>query len=560
MAVNALGMTDDVLSDAFERKTKEPRVQVAEATSATASDAGGGQQPAPVPSEREKKAGFESEKERILAEEAKRKKSESEAKSAADKARQAAIYEEYKPELTKKFQPFEAPKESFSSLAGIGMMLMAVGSMGGKKGLTSATGAMNAIAGMATGYQQGRKEEFDRQKAIFDENYKIMKDNQAQIEKEFQYALKYAKTDLTGAANYLKQQAIARGDKGFAAEVDKNGPVVAIGKQTSAVRSGLTKAENDVLELNKQIRLSEAKIADQEKKKTARPITVLDAENKPYLADPITRQPILDDYGNVMRPGTAASIKAQGGVSGGEASPNSLQFRYNNAVSGATLRLATSLENVTSLPTFAKAPGLSEMISDPAKGITGPMERYLAQKTTSEEDRAWQQESARVLRAATSIEGQGRPGGQTAGALAEYSKELAKPNDSRINKVLSMALLKQEFDFAVAELKVSGASKSQIQLAEESKAKIDSLIPYSVSDINRILRGGKSSLASSVDKTLLDSITSTKDFDKRVKILERVKDIPVDAKEMLLNNPTPEARKQFDEIFGKDASLAVIGR
>jgi hypothetical protein len=30
---------------------------------------------------------------------------------------------------------------------------------------------MNAIAGMATGYQQGRKEEFDRQKAIFDETF-----------------------------------------------------------------------------------------------------------------------------------------------------------------------------------------------------------------------------------------------------------------------------------------------------------------------------------------------------------------------------------------------------
>jgi hypothetical protein len=312
MAINALGLNDDVVSDAFERKTKEPRVQVATATPSTASDAGG-QQPAVVLSEREKKAGLESDKERLLAEEAKRKKGESEAKSAAEKARQAAIYEEYKPELTKKFQPFEAPKESFSSLAGIGMMLMAVGSMGGKKGLTSATGAMNAIAGMATGYQQGRKEEFDRQKAIFDENYKIMKDNQAQIEKEFQYALKYAKTDLTGAANYLKQQAIARGDKGFAAEVDKSGPVVAIDKQTSAVRSGLTKAENDVLELNRQIRLSDARIADEEKRKTAgsqRPYSSLDEEGKPVLRKPGTNEIVTDERGNPIRPATAAMVTA----------------------------------------------------------------------------------------------------------------------------------------------------------------------------------------------------------------------------------------------------------
>jgi hypothetical protein len=30
MAVNALSLNDDVVSDAFERKTKEPRVQLAE--------------------------------------------------------------------------------------------------------------------------------------------------------------------------------------------------------------------------------------------------------------------------------------------------------------------------------------------------------------------------------------------------------------------------------------------------------------------------------------------------------------------------------------------------
>jgi hypothetical protein len=188
-------------------------------------------------------------------------KAQSEGKAAAEKARQAAIYEEYKPELTKKFETFQPTKDTFQGLASIGMMMMAVGSMGGKKGLTSATGAMNAIAGMATGYQQGRKEEFDRQKAIFDENYRIMKENQAQIEKEFQYALKYAKTDLTGAANYLKQQAHARGDKTFAAEVDNSGPVVATNKQVSASRSAISKIEearNKVFEAEKKVIRAEA--------------------------------------------------------------------------------------------------------------------------------------------------------------------------------------------------------------------------------------------------------------------------------------------------------------
>jgi len=188
-------------------------------------------------------------------------KAQSEGKAAAEKARQAAIYEEYKPELTKKFETFQPTKDTFQGLASIGMMMMAVGSMGGKKGLTSATGAMNAIAGMATGYQQGRKEEFDRQKQIFDENYKIMKDNQAQIEKEFQYALKYAKADLTGATNKLIQSRTAAGDTATVESLKKNGLVSTINQQTQGARSGLSKIEearNKVFEAEKKVIRAEA--------------------------------------------------------------------------------------------------------------------------------------------------------------------------------------------------------------------------------------------------------------------------------------------------------------
>jgi len=176
-------------------------------------------------------------------------KRQSEGKAAAEKARQAAIYEEYKPQLTQRFEQFQPPKDTFQGLASLGMMMMAVGSMGGKKGLTSATGAMNAIAGMATGYQQGRKEEFDRQKAIFDENFRIMKENQAQIEKEFQYALKYAKTDLTGATNKMIQSRAAAGDNVTKESIEKNGLIPTYNEHRQA-----TAKYNEVAEKQKAYR------------------------------------------------------------------------------------------------------------------------------------------------------------------------------------------------------------------------------------------------------------------------------------------------------------------
>lgn len=176
-------------------------------------------------------------------------KRQSEGKAAAEKARQAAIYEQYKPQLTQRFEQFQPPKDTFQGLASLGMMMMAVGSMGGKKGLTSATGAMNAIAGMATGYQQGRKEEFDRQKAIFDENFRIMKENQAQIEKEFQYALKYAKTDLTGATNRMIQSRAAAGDNVTKESIEKNGLIPTFNEHRQA-----TAKYNEVAEKQKAFR------------------------------------------------------------------------------------------------------------------------------------------------------------------------------------------------------------------------------------------------------------------------------------------------------------------
>lgn len=558
--------TDDSVSDSFARlkkasqKPKEPRVELAQAATTT-SDAGGGQKAEISPFMAKAKA--EGEKATLEAAEAQYKRQQSEGKAAAEKARQAAIYEEYKPQLTQKFEPFQAPKETFASLAGLGVMLMAIGSMGGKKGLTSATGAMNAIAGMATGYQQGKKEEFDRQKAIFDENFRIMKENQAVIQKEFEYALKYAQRDVSGATTRLATTLKSLGLEAPATAL-KNGTETiqsAAEKTLSPMAKGLNEVQKKKLEIDQNIREAEAKIKEreQERKEFRRPTIELDKDGKPFMADPITGEALLTETGEVRRPGTAAGIKASSATAG-EASPNSLQFRYNNAVSGASYRLASSLANVIELPTFAKAPGLSEMIADPAKGLTGAAERYLAGKTTAEEDRAWQQESARLLRAAGAIEAGGRPGGLTATAIKEYGNELVKPGDARINKVLSMALLKQELDFAVKELKVSGASKEQIALAEQSKAQIDKLIPYSVSDINRIIRGGKSPLAGSIDKNLIDSVTSTKDFDNRMKVIDKIKEIPMEAKELLLSNPTPENKAFFDQQFGKGAAFSILGR
>jgi hypothetical protein len=130
-----------------------------------------------------------------------------------------------------------------------------LGAMGGKKGLTSATGAMNAIAGMMTGYQEGNKEKYEKERQVFEENLKIAQQNHALVEKEFERAVKYAKYDLTGATNSLIKSRLAAGDPAGADVLRKEG-MVAYGSQL--IKAGGTINGEIKKETDKMIALQEA--------------------------------------------------------------------------------------------------------------------------------------------------------------------------------------------------------------------------------------------------------------------------------------------------------------
>jgi len=142
---------------------------------------------------------------------------------AATAARQAKIYKEYEPQLSAAPPKFEAPKETFTQLAGLGMMMMMMGSMAGGKTYGSAIGAMNGLAGMLKGYQEGRKEAYDRSKTTFDENLKAWKENKAQVKEAFTRALKLGSKDINTATNEVIKELTAANAPTAAEIVRKRG-------------------------------------------------------------------------------------------------------------------------------------------------------------------------------------------------------------------------------------------------------------------------------------------------------------------------------------------------
>lgn len=504
MAVNALGMTDDVLSDAFERKTKEPRVQVAEATPSTASDAGG--QPPAAISPYMAKAQAEGEKSVIEAAEAQYKRQQSEAKSAAERQRQAAIYEQYKPELTKKFEPFEAPKETFASLAGLGMMLMAIGSMGGKKGLTSATGAMNAIAGMATGYQQGRKEEFDRQKQIFDENFRIMKENQAQIQKEFEYALKYAQKDVSGATTKLATTLKSLGlDAPAAALKDGKGTIQSVANDTlGPMAKGLNEVTKKKLEIDQKIREADARIAEEKARKTttssARPVEIINQEGK---REAITVQ----EFNERRAKGEDMQIAPRQGAAGSQ------NVRFAANMQDAFAQAAVDLDNVTKMPKETILGTFSGMTGQSGKGLTDSLTNSFSRKITPQDERMFQQIISGLELNMSKALGGGYASSSAKHVVDAYKAQVAASGDSPANKALFLARMKQELNvFADNYETYPGATPDMIGKVKKYQDIINKAVPFDVKDVleaeNKV-KGSSKSFVPGVEKKKSTSSTTT---------------------------------------------------
>lgn len=133
---------------------------------------------------------------------------ERETKAAGERAgrTEAEFYKAYGGALTQPFEKFSPTQETASGFAAIGTLMMVAGGMMGSSGKLSGIGAMNNIAGMMEGYRTGRKDLYEQERQMFEENMKVQEKNRALIKEAFDQALKVAKYDLTGAKNMLEQR------------------------------------------------------------------------------------------------------------------------------------------------------------------------------------------------------------------------------------------------------------------------------------------------------------------------------------------------------------------
>lgn len=419
------------------------------------------------------------------------------------------IYES--PDYDTTISNFNPTRTTGSDLMGLFSMLSATAFMSGGEGRYAGLAAMGNMGAALEGWNKGRQDLFKRELQEFDKNLKTVDQHNKMVEAKLKKALDLFTVDREASM-------------GLVAEVKAD---VAGTKAQQELNKGLLTQALDTL---KQTRSSTDKMLDDWRTLTFKAFEEKQRSDREIAAKMVesgkAKEILQGSDGNIYFVTNDGKIKQAGGINvpkgvtfkpmkggGASGSGGAVQFRYNAAMTNAGVNLALEISNVASLPATATPPQLANVLTDPNAGITDAAVRFLSQKITEPEDRAMQQMLAGMSRAITTIEQSGRPSGITEGAIKEFSKQMPKAGDNKINLYLYLAQGKQVMNILIKDLQANGGSEAQLSVAEEARQQVESVIPWNVSDINRILTGTGPRLVDDKLKNALQSSQNIQQFE-----------------------------------------------
>lgn len=141
-------------------------------------------------------------------------------------------------------KPFIPTQENAQDLAGLFSLVNVVGFAFGAMGKNNAQVALSAMNGMLEGHQKGRDDLYKREKDIFDENMKQLKNRWDMLLQDMEMASKVAEADLQAGTNQAKVAAIKHGATFIANNIDKFGLMQSL-ELTRRGNDAATKAYDD---------------------------------------------------------------------------------------------------------------------------------------------------------------------------------------------------------------------------------------------------------------------------------------------------------------------------
>lgn len=391
-----------------------------------------------------------------------KKKGELEIKRAErESATARALSQKYESQY-KDIPEFKPTPESKAELVGLFGLIGAIGAFGGGKSYGSALGAMNAMTGMMKGYQEGRKDLYEREKAAFDKNMQSIKAHNDQISAAFSRAKELAKTDLPAAERKLMTELKALDANVLATTLYKQGLMEADKARIEAYNKFNAQTDQSlrtVAALDKAIK---------EQGTRAAPIKVKGEDGKTYYAD---------RAGNIMRDEKDRPMEAP------ETRGSATETRYSFNVAEAYGQAVADLVNITKLPKETVLGSFAGLTGKSGDSLLAGLRNTFARSITPDDQRAFQillsgfeSNMARAL-------GGGYASSGAKFAIDQYKDQVSREGDTPEAKALFLARARQELDILARYYKNRPGAAPFTEEVQRDAEELKKAVPFTVDEV-----------------------------------------------------------------------------
>lgn len=358
-------------------------------------------------------------------------------------------------EAPPRFTP--TPEDKATMVGMFGLLGAMAAFVGGGKQYGNALSAMNAMGGMLAGYNQGRKDLFEKDKQIYDKKVAENKAHNDHIKQLINTAMEEAKYDYTKAKANLKIKLAEIDAPVIKAQVDQ--------KTLEDLRNDVDKADlaytNNLKAQGELIQKMKGSLDSQK-----RSFVIVDGQQK-YLTD-------------------AEIVEAQNEGKKIAAAPRS----------GRSM-LATQFEDMTTIAVNEAALNIGTLVNSPfattgvfqgrntGNLIDAPL-GALANNLTSQSVQQYNTMMGNIGTYITKIIYGGRvvPAGVQKSFTDRYS---IREGDKPFTVLTKLADLRQTFERAIeVKMKSEATSEGMKEVYKNAKEEIDAAIPFTMNDVNRV--------------------------------------------------------------------------
>jgi hypothetical protein len=343
----------------------------------------------------------------------------------------------------------------------------------------SAMGSLNAMTGMMKGWQQGRKDLWEKEKLTFDKNMAKTKAILDDVYKDADRAYKALAYNREEAAALVGQSVAKLGGQVGKQILEKQGIERYI-SYLDGVRKDLKHAEDLAAQDKKQERTIEAqRIRDEARAQEQR--------DRDHRLEASRERRHRDDMAQRERlANLKASQKAQG---------SAVNIRYAFSMAEAFAQAAQDLVDVTQLSAGTVMSDFAELAGKSGDSLKNGLAAAFARKVTDQDSRMFAQLVAGLDQNMARTLGGGYANSGAKHAIEAYKQQIPREGDSPAVSALFLARFKQELGiFADVFSAHPGANEQMAGKVNKYTDAVNKAIPFTVNDVLNATRGSRQTI------------------------------------------------------------------